>query len=66
MWMGADAAPNASMKINGKDIEFVTKMKALGITITFNLSWEDHANNVITKGERIPMYQLILMQGEKP
>jgi len=36
-----------------KIVKFQTNIKALGITITNNLSWEIHANNMIKKAKKM-------------
>jgi len=39
--------------INNIEIPFVKNMKALGITISNNLSWDYHASNVINKAKKM-------------
>jgi len=41
-----------SITINNKDIPLVTKIRALGITVSNTLPWEDHAINTIVKAKR--------------
>jgi len=53
MWIGSEPTPETDILINGKAIKFVNKIKALGITISHDLKWEEHANNMIIKGKKI-------------
>ena len=39
-----------AVTINNKPIEVVTSVKRLGLTISNNLKWSDHIENVIKKG----------------
>jgi len=43
---------NRLRSMNGQEIHFKTKMKALGVTISCDLDWSDHIiKNVIPKGK---------------
>jgi len=53
MWIGPEPVPNMDILINGKNIKFVNKIKALGVTISNDLKWEEHANNMLVKGKKI-------------
>jgi len=44
---------NTDIKINGKNVKFANKIKALGLTISNDLKWDEPANNMIVKGKKI-------------
>jgi len=52
MWIGSEIRAS-SININNKDIPLVNNFKALGITLSNNLSWENHAQNTISKGRKM-------------
>ena len=37
------------IEINGKPLEVVDEAKLLGLTITSNLKWNSHVNNIVLK-----------------
>ena len=53
-----NSVPN--INIDGADIERVTQAKVLGVTVSPNLSWNAHVDNIVTKAnKRVDMpYQL--------
>jgi len=53
MWLGKSDPPTSNLNINGHDFCFQNNIKALGITVSRNLSWDDHLVNVIQKGKKL-------------
>ncbi len=53
-----NSVPNIS--IDGIDIEGVTQVKVLGVTVSSNLTWNAHVDNIVTKASKrvYMLYQL--------
>lgn len=52
MWIGK-TSPIKAIKIKGTECDLVSKMKALGILIQGNLSWDAQAEAAISKGKKL-------------
>lgn len=52
------------VKVDGKDLDVVTSAKLLGVTISSDLSWNDHINEVIKKTSK-RLYFLVLLKRAK-
>jgi hypothetical protein len=51
MWIGIGAPPVDHITVGNNLIKLSTKMKALGIFIQGNLSWDEQAEHVISKSK---------------
>ncbi len=47
-----------NINVDGNDIERVTTCKILGVTISSNLTWNAHVDNISKAGKRYLLYQL--------
>ena len=52
------------VKVDGKELEVVTRAKLLGITLSSDLSWNDHINEVIKKASK-RLYFLVQLKRAK-
>ena len=52
------------IRVHGKELELVDSAKLLGITITSDLSWNTHVNDVIKKAAK-RLYFLVQLKGAK-
>ena len=42
---------NTTVKVGGKDAEFVTSLRVLGVWLDPQLTWKDHISKSVAKGE---------------
>ena len=54
----------ASIEVDGKELERVTSAKLLGLTISSNLTWNDHIRDVIKKASK-RLYFLVQLKGSR-
>ena len=52
------------IEINGKPLEVVDEAKLLGLTITSNLKWNSHVNNIVLKSSK-QIYLLVQLKRTK-
>jgi len=54
MWIGKNQPrTTTTLSMNGQNIEFKKSIKALGITVSCDLDWSNHIQNVVKKGKTL-------------
>lgn len=53
MWIGNKNIKHPGITVGNNLVPFQNQIKALGVTISHDLSWELHASNVISKGKKL-------------
>ena len=52
--------------LNGKNLEVVKSAKLLGVTITSNLLWNDHINDIVKKASKRLYFLVQLKRAKRP